>query len=260
LIVTLHAANPSPMTGSGNWTYFLPGRSPALIDAGTGLAAHLDAIETAAPDGPAHVVVTHAHSDHAAGAPAIQSRWPDTLFSKLPWPGRDDRYAVDFRPLHDGDVVSAGDRELTVVHTPGHAPDHVALWDPHDRVLFSGDLITLGTTVVILASHGGSLIEYLDSLRRVRALAPVRLLPAHGAAIDDPLAVIEKYLQHRAERETQVVAGLRAGHRSIDALVAGIYRGLQPALVPMARESVLAHLLKLEQEGRARREGDEWME
>lgn len=248
------------MTGSGNWTYFLPGRSPVLIDAGTGLPEHLDAVAAAAPEGPQHVVVTHAHGDHATGAPAIHSRWPATAFSKLPWPGRDDRYPVTWQPLGDGDVIPAGDRDLTVVHTPGHAPDHVALWDPQERVLFSGDLITLGTTVVILASHGGSLTEYLDSLRRVLALAPARLLPAHGAVIDEPMAVIEKYLEHRAEREAQVVAGLRAGQRSIDALVAGIYRGLQPALVPMARESVLAHLLKLEHEGRARREGEEWME
>jgi glyoxylase-like metal-dependent hydrolase (beta-lactamase superfamily II) len=248
------------MTGSGNWTYFLPGRSPVLIDAGTGLPEHLEAIAAAAPAGPGHVVVTHAHGDHASGVPAIRSRWPATTFSKLPWPGRDARYPADWQPLGDGDVIPAGDADLTVVHTPGHAPDHVALWDPRDRVLFSGDLITLGTTVVILASHGGSLAEYLASLRRVLALAPARLLPAHGAVIDDPAAVIQRYLDHRAEREVQVVAGLRAGHRSIDALVAGIYRGLQPALVPMARESVLAHLIKLEHEGRARREGEEWME
>lgn len=248
------------MTGSGNWTYFLPGRSPVLIDAGTGLPEHLEAIAAAAPAGPGHVVVTHAHGDHASGVPAIRSRWPATTFSKLPWPGRDARYPADWQPLRDGDVIPAGDADLTVVHTPGHAPDHVALWDPRDRVLFSGDLITLGTTVVILASHGGSLAEYLASLRRVLALAPARLLPAHGAVIDDPAAVIQRYLDHRAEREVQVVAGLRAGHRSVDALVAGIYRGLQPALVPMARESVLAHLIKLEHEGRARREGEEWME
>jgi glyoxylase-like metal-dependent hydrolase (beta-lactamase superfamily II) len=260
LIVPLHAANPSPMTGSGNWTYLLPGRAPVLIDAGTGLSAHLDAIAAAAPDGPEHVVVTHAHVDHVAGVPAIQARWPDTTFSKHPWPGRDDRYPVDYRALRDGETVSAGDAELTVVHTPGHAPDHIALWEPRERVLFSGDLITQGTTVVILASTGGSLTQYLASLRRVQALAPARLLPAHGPAIDDPAAIIQKYLDHRAEREAQVVAGLRGGHRTIDALVEGIYRGLAAALVPMARESVLAHLLKLEQEGRARREGDEWME
>jgi glyoxylase-like metal-dependent hydrolase (beta-lactamase superfamily II) len=248
------------MTGSGNWTYFLPGQNPVLIDAGTGLPEHLEAIATAAPEGPRHVVVTHAHGDHASGVPAIRSRWPATAFSKLPWPGRDDRYPADWQALRDGDVIPAGDADLTVVHTPGHAPDHVALWDPRNRVLFSGDLITLGTTVVILASHGGSLAEYLASLRRVQALAPARLLPAHGAVIDEPAAVIQKYLEHRAEREAQVVAGLRAGQRSIDALVAAIYRGLQPALVPMARESVLAHLIKLEHEGRVRREGEEWME
>jgi glyoxylase-like metal-dependent hydrolase (beta-lactamase superfamily II) len=260
LIVSLHAANPGPMTGSGNWTYFLPGRHPVLIDAGTGEAAHLEAIAGARLEGPAHVVVTHAHGDHASGASAIRARWPETRFSKYPWPDRDDRYPAPWQPLADGDVIPAGNGELTAIHTPGHAPDHVALWDERSRTLFSGDLVTLTTTVVILASHGGSLSQYLDSLRRVLALSPGRLLPAHGAPIEDPSAVIQKYLDHRAEREAQVVAGLRSGMGSIDALVAEIYRGLQPALVPMARESVLAHLIKLEQEGRARREGEEWME
>ena len=260
MIVPLHAANPGPMTGAGNWTYLLPGRHPVLIDAGTGEPAHLERIAAARSEGPGHVVVTHAHGDHASGVPAIRARWPATTFSKYPWPGRDDRYPATWLPLTDGQIIPAGDGELEVIHTPGHAPDHVALWDAATRTLFSGDLVTLRTTVVILASHGGSLAQYLDSLRRVLALAPARLLPAHDAAIEDPAAVIQRYLDHRAEREEQVVAGLRAGIRGVDDLVADIYRGLSPALVPMARESVLAHLIKLEQEGRARREGEQWME
>jgi endoribonuclease LACTB2 len=248
------------MTGAGNWTYFLPGRHPLLIDAGVGEAAHLQAIAAARPAGPAHVVVTHAHADHVAGAPAIAGRWADASFSKFPWTDRDERYPVPWRPLADGDVVPAGDDELVVVHTPGHAPDHIALWHAETRTLFSADLVTQGTTVVILASTSGRLVDYLASLERVIALEPARLLPAHGDPIDDPLPLLRKYLAHRAEREAQVVAGLRAGARTIDALVTAIYRGLSAALVPMARESVLAHLIKLEEEGRARRIGDEWME
>jgi glyoxylase-like metal-dependent hydrolase (beta-lactamase superfamily II) len=259
-IVPLHAANPGPMTGAGNWTYFLPGRHPLLIDAGVGQASHLDALAEARTSGPSHVVVTHAHGDHASGAATIADRWTDTAFSKYPWPDRDGRYPVAWRGLADGEAVPAGDEEVIVVHTPGHAPDHIALWHPSTRTLFSADLVTVGTTVVILATHGGRLADYLSSLRRVIALAPKRLLPAHGEAIDDPRPLLEKYLAHRAQREVQVLAGLRAGTRTIEGLVADIYRGLSPALVPMARESVLAHLLKLEEEGRARRVGDEWIE
>jgi hydroxyacylglutathione hydrolase len=120
--------------------------------------------------------------------------------------------------------------------------------------------VTLGTTVVILVSAGGSLVQYLDSLRRVMALNPQRLLPAHGNPIDEPAAVIQKYLDHRAEREAQVIEGVRSGLSTVDVLVSQIYRGLAPALVPMARESVLAHLIKLEDEGRVRRDGENWME
>jgi glyoxylase-like metal-dependent hydrolase (beta-lactamase superfamily II) len=248
------------MTGSGNWTYFFQGRHPLLIDAGVGEAAHLEAIADTRADGPVHVLVTHAHGDHASGAPAIAARWPGTSFSKYPWADRDSRYRVPFQSLADGAVIPAGDEEVVVVHTPGHAPDHIALWHEPTRTLVSADLVTVGTTVVILASHGGRLAEYLTSLERVIALAPARLLPAHGDPIDDPLPLLRKYLAHRAERETQVVAGLRSGIRTVGGLVAAIYRELTPALVPMAKESVLAHLIKLEEEGRARRVGDEWME
>ena len=81
---------------------------PVLIDAGTGLAPHLEAIAEAQPEGPGHVVVTHAHGDHASGAPALRERWANTTFSKFPWPGRDDRYPADWTFLRDGDVIPAG--------------------------------------------------------------------------------------------------------------------------------------------------------
>ena len=178
--------------------------------------------------------------------------------SKFPWPERDSTYRVAWQPLTDGDRIDAGDTELEVIHTPGHAPDHVAVWDAASRTLFTGDLVVFGSTVVIPASAGGDLLDYLQSLRRVLALAPARLLPAHGPAIDDPPALINQYLEHRQQRELQVLAALDEGRHTIDAMVEQIYRGLLPALVPMARESVLAHLMKLEREHRVVRLDDGW--
>jgi ribonuclease/clavin/mitogillin len=252
----LHARNPGPYTGDGNWTYLIPGARPVLIDAGVGQPEHLDAIAAGASGGLADVVVTHAHSDHAAGAPALQSRWPSARFSKLPWPERDTE--VVWTPMADGDTVMTGAGPLEVLHTPGHSPDHIALWHAESRTVFVGDLMQLGTTVFIPASAGGNLVDYLASLNRLLQLAPVRAWPAHGPVIEDPLALIHYYLDHRRQREEQVLAALADGLATVEAITDRIYTNLAPALTPMARESVLAHLVKLEEERRARRAGPSW--
>lgn len=253
----LHAANPGPYTGDGNWTYLVAGDRPLLIDAGVAEPAHLEAIATAAPGGLAEVVVTHAHSDHAAGAPAIQSRWPSARLSKLPWPERD--ASVAWTPLADGDTVMTGAGPLEILHTPGHSPDHIALWHADSRTLFVGDLLQLGSTVFIPASSGGSLADYLASLERLRQLSPVRAWPAHGPVIEDPVALIDKYIAHRRQREEQVLAALADGLATIDAITERIYVNLATALKPMARESVLAHLVKLADEGKAIRRDAHWL-
>ncbi len=253
----LHAANPGPYTGDGNWTYLVPGDRPLLIDAGVAEPAHLEAIAAAAPGGLAEVVVTHAHSDHAAGAPAIQSRWPSARLSKLPWPERD--ASVAWTPLADGDTVTTGAGLLEILHTPGHSPDHIALWHADSRTLFVGDLLQLGSTVFIPASSGGSLADYLRSLERLRQLSPVRAWPAHGPVIEDPVALIDKYIAHRRQREEQVLAALADGLATIDAITERIYVNLADTLKPMARESVLAHLVKLADEGKAIRRDAHWL-
>lgn len=257
-VLPLHAGNPGPMTGSGNWTYLVPGPLPVLIDAGVGAASHLDEIWRHASGGPAVVAVTHAHSDHASGAPALAARAPAARFLKHPWPERDQQVPVTWAPLADGDVIETAEGPLTTVHTPGHSPDHLAFWHAPSRTVFTGDLLVLGSSVVIPGSGGGSLAAYLASLRRIADLAPLRALPAHGPVIDDPLALVAQYTAHRLAREAQVLDALHAGATTPAEIAARVYERLDPALVTMAHQSVLAHLVKLEDEGRASHDGAVW--
>ena len=259
MIIPIHAANPGTLTGEGNWTYLITGESPVLIDAGIGKRSHLDELAAHVPNGPADVIVTHAHEDHATGVGPIAERWPQTRFWKMPWPERDGRYPVRWRTLTDGATFSAGgDGVLEIVHTPGHSPDHVAVWHAATRTLFSGDLVVLGGTVVIPASAGGNLADYLKSLERVRALDAGRFMPAHGPMVEHPPSLIRDYLEHRRTREREVLAAIDAGLREVDSITNRIYVGLAPSLVPAARESVLAHLIKLETEGAVYRVDDRW--
>ena len=257
--IALHACNPGPMTGAGNWTWLLPGRVPALIDAGTGDPRHLDALRSALVGAAlSRVIVTHGHVDHASGAPAIAERMPGVRFLKMPWPDRDARWAVSWQPLEDGDAVEAGDTTLVAVHTPGHAPDHVCLWHEETRAVFGGDLVQRGTTIYIPSGPSGDLAAYLASLERILALDPAKLFPSHGPVVEAPAELIRRYLAHRRERDAQILDALRRGDARPEAIVARVYRGLQPALVPRAGETVTAHLLKLEREGKVGRRGEDW--
>lgn len=262
--ILLDAHNPGPMTGRGNNTYFLhsgPGHAAALIDAGTGDPQHLSELDRELEVRGAHlacVLVTHAHSDHAAGSPLIARGHPTAAFAKFPWPEEDARYLVDWQPLVDGETVEAGGETLTVLHTPGHSPDHIALWHAPARAAFVGDLVIEGGSVMIPWSRGGNLEGYLASLERLIALRPRTLFPAHGPVIADPLAVLSGHVEHRRMRERQVISALRQGHSTVPAITESIYDGLGPALMPAARENVRAHLEKLKAEGLARSHGSTW--
>jgi glyoxylase-like metal-dependent hydrolase (beta-lactamase superfamily II) len=257
--IAIHAFNPGPMTGDGNWTWLLPGPVATLIDAGTGAPQHLAALEQALGQSRlAQMLVTHAHVDHASGAPAIASRMPGVRARKRPWPERDSRWLVSWEPIHDSEIIPAGATSLVAVHTPGHAPDHLCFWHEETRSLFSRALVVLGATVRIPSSRGGDLSDYLSSLGRVLALEPVRLLPAHGPVIDEPEPLLRGYIEHRLQREEQVLDALRRGDTTPDEIVSRVYKDIQESLVAVARETVLSHLVKLERERRVSRDGEVW--
>jgi hydroxyacylglutathione hydrolase len=240
-VIALRAGNASEWTGpTGTNTYLLPGTTPTLVDAGTGQAAHLDALGDALQGAAlALVLITHGHPDHASGAAAIAARWPSVRVRGA----AHDRFG-------DQERVDAGDSVLIALHTPGHAPDHFCFFDQERGDVYCGDLLRMGGTIVIPASKGGDLQQYLASLQRLRELRPRRLLPGHGPAIDDPVAVIDSYVAHRAARERQILDAIAAGCTTPEAIVPRVYGALPPLLVAAAADSVLAHLVKLRREGR----------
>jgi glyoxylase-like metal-dependent hydrolase (beta-lactamase superfamily II) len=251
------------MTGPGNNTYLLVGSSGSatLIDAGIGEPQHLADLAaelTARTSALATVLVTHGHRDHAGGAPAIASAHPAAVFAKRPWPGQDAHDGIQWRWLSDGDIVTGGDDRLTVLHTPGHSPDHLAFWHEPTRTMFTGDLVVQGSSVMIHWSGGGDLSQYLASLERILLFEPRRLLPAHGVAVDNPQKLLTGYIEHRRMREQQVIEALGAGHGTVQTITESIYHGLGPSLLPAARENVRAHLEKLKTDGLARNEHDQW--
>jgi glyoxylase-like metal-dependent hydrolase (beta-lactamase superfamily II) len=253
------APNPGPMTLEGTNSYVV-GCDPAyVIDPGPEDASHLDDVRAVAGSrgGIAGILLTHGHADHGAGVAA--------LGAPLLWgtPGRGDE-----APAAAGGSVATGDQSLAgeaappaaasrvtdagpfaIIPTPGHAPDHVCL--VADRVCFCGDLILgWGSSIVPSAAHGGSLVDYMASLRRVAELDVDVLAPGHGPPIKDPAAKVAEYLEHREDRERRLVGALKSGERSRARLLEIVWDEVPEPLRPVAAIAMQAHLEKLAAEGR----------
>jgi glyoxylase-like metal-dependent hydrolase (beta-lactamase superfamily II) len=254
------ADNPGMMTGPGTNTYLVGIDEIAVIDPGPGDDAHLDAIAGCGGDRIRWILLTHTHLDHSPGAVGLKKRTGAEILAFGPGEGRG-KVRLD-GTLADGAVIEATEFHLTAIHTPGHASNHLCYLLNEERMLFTGDHIMQGSTVVI-APPDGDMAAYLASLDRLKRIRPPlrSIAPGHGHVIDDPRAVIDGYIAHRLEREAQVIDLLRArGQSAITDLVEDIYSDVPAELHSWARLSVWAHLRKLADDGLAQGDGldDVW--
>jgi len=251
-LTRLRAPNAGLMTGAGTNTYQLGHAETIVIDPGPAIPAHVDAIARAARRGIAWIVVTHTHADHSPAAALLAARTGARIAGPfVPQHGRQDRTFSPDRVLRDGDTITVADVELIAIATPGHASNHLCYWNASARELYTGDHINEGSTVVI-DPPDGDMTAYLGSLRRLDALGRCRILPGHGNAIEESTVAIRALIEHRLAREKKVIANLRRDSAvTLDMLVRSVYTDVDPGLQRIATRSLLAHLQKLERDGRA---------
>lgn len=248
MIELVRAANPGPFTLDGTNTWILDGE--VVFDPGPPLAEHVEAILRAAP-GLSTIFITHRHGDHAPAAPMLKARSGARVIAPEGVGGE-----VDER-VSDGKTYSFASGTVEAIATPGHTAEHFCF------LIDSGDVVTgdtiLGEGTSAIFPPDGHMGDYLASLRKLRDRAPRRILPGHGPARTDPFEWISYYIDHRLERERQVVEALHAGALDIPSLRERVYPELHPGLHPAAEAQMLAHLIHLEEQCRVVRDGERYL-
>ncbi len=246
------APNAGVMTGPGTNTYLLGDEEVAVLDPGPAIPAHVDAILKTAGERIRWIVCTHTHPDHspawqavaeATGAQVIGASPADDMF-------QDDTFKPDSELQHD-DVLATPEFTLRAVHTPGHVSNHFCFFLEEEKMLFAGDHIMNGSTVVIVPPSG-DMKAYIESLQLLLRYSLKWIAPGHGELMEDSRAVVEWLVNHRLKRENKVIASLQqVGRTSLDQLVKVVYDDVDTSLHKMAKLSLSAHLIKLNQENRA---------
>jgi glyoxylase-like metal-dependent hydrolase (beta-lactamase superfamily II) len=249
------AANPGPMTYYGTNTY--------LIDTPDGLVVldpgpedhpeHVEAILRATGPNVALILVSHTHHDHVGAVPALQEATgaPTVGFRR----SGIESFEADIK-LADGDAVAG----MTAIHTPGHASDHLCFAlevSDGTAVLFSADHVMSWSTSVV-SPPGGDMMDYFASLRLLLDRADDVFLPGHGPPLPEPRTLVREFLTHRMARERAIETALAGGAAGTYALMDALYSQVHPRLRRAAERNVLAHLLKLEAEGKVMRDGEQW--
>ncbi len=242
--------NPGRMTYHGTNTYLLEGEDGVtVLDPGPDQAAHVADILRLAPGPIVRILLSHTHRDHFGAVAALRQQ---TGAPTHGWHASGDAMFTPDVPIHDGDTVVG----MEAVFTPGHAADHVCFARP-DGVLFSADHV-MGWSSSVVSPPGGDMAAYFASLQRLLDRAETTYLPGHGPVLTDPHPYVRALLDHRIARENGIAAALGHGPLTSKGLVDGLYSKIDPILKMAAERNVLAHLLKLEGEGRVTRRGDEW--
>ena len=273
LVRRVIANNPSKYTYLGTGTYIVGDGDVAVIDPGPILDEHRDAL-IAALDGARvrAILVTHCHSDHSplaawlreeTGAPTIAfgphaSVEADPIEDGMTLEETTD---TDFDPdvrVGDGEVAAMGvGWTMRAVHTPGHTSNHMCYALDEERALFTGDHV-MGWSTTVVSPPDGDMRDYIDSLRKVMARDDATLWPTHGAPVTAPQPFLQAFLEHRLQREAQVLAAVRSGVADIEAIVKLMYADVREELHKAAARSVLSHLMKLVDDGAVTRTGRGW--
>ena len=263
-VFRLTAPNPGIMTGPGTNTYIVKmGPNETLvIDPGPALTSHITSIKAALNSiggSLRWIFCTHSHKDHSPAANELKQRCGGIIVGMLPKTNvnQDQSFSPDQIWQHQN-TLNCENSTLEVVHTPGHASNHLCYYLREEKLLFTGDHIMEGSTVVI-SPPDGNMTQYIDSLRNVMKLELSHLAPAHGGIINEPHLAIKKLIKHRQLREAKALRMLKQwGPNTIEGLTTHVYDDVPEARHPIATHSLLAHLEKLNTEGKALLLGNHW--
>jgi hydroxyacylglutathione hydrolase len=255
------AGNPGFMTGPGTNSYLIGTRDIAVLDPGPALSAHVDALLEAANRTGGRIrwiVLTHTHQDHAPAAIELQRRTGAEILGQSPLPGDPAQATlrVDLEIAH-GTVLKTDEFTLRALHTPGHVGNHLCYLLEEEKLLFSGDHLINGSTVVIIPPSG-HMGDYLRSLDMLRHEDIAVIAPGHGDVIGNAQALVQFTIAHRLARERKVMEKLGATPRSLQELTPQVYDDVSQALHPVAQYSLHAHLIKLAEDSLVMEEENGW--
>ena len=249
LVRRITAPNSGPMTGPGTNTYLIGDQDVTVVDPGPLIDSHIQAIVEAGKGNIRRIMCTHTHSDHSpAAAPLAELTGAELIGARAPDdPYNDQTFNPDIEPKNL-QVFPTQEGTIVALHTPGHVGNHFCFFLEEEGMVFAGDHIMNGSTVVIIPPSG-DMKAYIESLRLLLEQPMVSIAPAHGDLMPNPVETIEWLIAHRLQREAKVVAGLDAlGASNLDRLVVKVYDDVDSSLHSWAKLSMKAHLLKLEAE------------